>query len=83
MMVGHGSMTAIRGTAITFTDDPFRRPVEDCVRHETDAVILMADGVITAFGPAAEVLPEVPDGVEVRSCTDNGHCCGEVRFRSD
>ena len=70
-MVGHGSMTAIRGTAITFTDDPFRRPVEDCVRHETDAVILMADGVITAFGPAAEVLPEVPDGVEVHSYSDS------------
>ncbi len=21
--------------------------------------------------------------IDVRSCTDNGHCCGEVRFRSD
>ncbi len=21
--------------------------------------------------------------VNVRSCTDNGHCCGKVRFRSD
>ena len=64
-MADGNSLTAIRGSALTFTDDPFRNPVEDCMRHESDAVIIMADGKIIEFGPANEVLPKVPDGVEV------------------
>ncbi|MCZ6719088.1 MAG: guanine deaminase [Gammaproteobacteria bacterium] len=69
-MADGNSVTAIRGAALTFTDDPFRNPVEDCMRHESDAVIIMADGKITEFGPANEVLPKVPDGVEVTTYSD-------------
>ncbi len=49
-MVANGSVTAIRGAVLTFTVDPFRTPVEDCMRHESDAVIIMADGKVSEFG---------------------------------
>jgi len=69
-MAGNDSVTAIRGAALTFTDDPFHKPVEDCMRYETDAVIIMSEGVVSEFGPAGEVLPKVPDGVEVKTYDD-------------
>ncbi len=50
-MTDDNSLTAIRGSALTFTDDPFRNPVEDCMRHESDAVIIMAAGAPAVGGP--------------------------------
>ena len=49
-MVANGSVTAIRGAVLTFTDNPFRTPVEDCMLHESDAVIIMADNKVSEFG---------------------------------
>ena len=43
-MAASGSATAIRGAALTFTDNPFRVQVEQCMQHETDAVVIMAHG---------------------------------------
>ena len=58
--------TAIRGPALTFTGDPFRDGLEKTMVHEPDAIVAMADGRITHFGPASRVLRELPAGIEVR-----------------
>lgn len=60
-----GGVSAIRGAALTYTDDPFRKPVEDCFVYESDALIVMQDGKILQFGPASELMPGLPEGTEV------------------
>ena len=57
---------ALRGPALTFTGDPFRDGLERAMVHEPDAIVAMADGLITHFGPADTVLPTLPAGLEVR-----------------
>ena len=57
---------ALRGPALTFTGDPFRDGLERTMVHEPDAIVAMADGHITHFGPAASVLPDLPTGLEIR-----------------
>jgi guanine deaminase len=47
----HAAITALRGPALTFTGDPFLVGKERAVRHETDALIVIDNGTITAFGP--------------------------------
>ena len=58
--------TAIRGPALTFTGDPFRDGLEKTMVHEPDAIVAMADGRITHFGPASRVASELPAGIEIR-----------------
>ncbi len=58
-------VTAIRGAALSYSKSPFEHPLAECVVHETDALIVMRDGVIESFGPAIELLGSLPDGVEV------------------
>jgi guanine deaminase len=60
---------ALRGAALTFTDDPFRVGVQDAMRHESDAIVAMAGGKITHFGPASEVQSKLPAGTNI---TQNG-----------
>jgi guanine deaminase len=43
--------TALRGPALTFIDDPFLVGPASAVRYESDALILIRDGRIAAFGP--------------------------------
>lgn len=57
--------TAIRGAALSYSKDPFRHPLEDCVVYEADALIVMRDGVIESFGPAAEIQASLPEGTTV------------------
>ncbi|UYN95272.1 MAG: guanine deaminase [Enhydrobacter sp.] len=58
--------TAIRGPALTFTGDPFRDGLEATMRHIPDAIVVMADGRITHFGPADRIAAELPAGMEPR-----------------
>ena len=58
--------TAVRGPAITFTGDPFRDGLERTMVHEPDAIVAMADGRVTHFGPASTVSRMLPSGIEVR-----------------
>ena len=58
--------TAVRGPVLTFTGDPFRDGLEKTMVHEPDAIVAMADGRITHFGPAERVLGELPAGIEIR-----------------
>ncbi|GGD60360.1 guanine deaminase [Pseudoxanthomonas indica] len=57
---------AIRGPALTFRGDPFQEGLEATMVYESDAVVAMADGRITHFGPAAQVLPQLPAGLAVK-----------------
>ena len=53
-------VTAIRGAALSYSKSPFEHPLDECVVHETDALIVMRDGVIESFGPGTIVVREVP-----------------------
>ncbi|MDO8188616.1 guanine deaminase [Conexibacter sp. JD483] len=68
--------TAVRGHAISFRGDPFF--VDDALVDVEDALIVSSDGVITAFGPYAELRDQVPDGVEVVHYPDALICAGFV-----
>ena len=59
-------LSAIRGPALTFTGDAFSAGVEATMRYEADAVIGMAGGRITHFGPAAAVKSALPAGTHIK-----------------
>lgn len=58
-------VTAVRGDLVYFTGNPFDTPVEECFVHQPDGVVVMANGLVTRVGPAAEILPGLPDGTPV------------------
>jgi guanine deaminase len=58
-------VTAIRGPALTYTGDPFQQGLDETMRYEPDAIVAMADGRITEFGPARAVRPKLPRGTKV------------------
>jgi len=60
-------VTAIRGPALTYTGDPFKNGLEHTMVYESDAIVAMADGKITHFGPASKVEAELPPGTKVRN----------------
>ena len=60
-----GVVTAIRGPALTFRGDPFAGGPEAVTVHEPDAIIVMEGGRIARFGPAAEIAPLLPPGLDV------------------
>ncbi|HET7889421.1 MAG TPA: guanine deaminase [Bradyrhizobium sp.] len=59
--------TAIRGPVLTFTGNPFTHGVEKTAVYEPDAIVAMADGRITDFGPAQIVGRRLPAGTEVKN----------------
>src|SRR5258705_260847 len=63
---GHLLMIAIRGPVLTYTGDAFRDGLESTMHYEPDAMVAMADGKITHFGPANEVRAQLPDGTVVK-----------------
>jgi guanine deaminase len=58
---------ALRGPALTFADDPSRAGVDAAMRYESDAIMVMADGTISHFGPATRIAPQLPPGIDVRN----------------
>ncbi|HEU5136217.1 MAG TPA: guanine deaminase [Steroidobacteraceae bacterium] len=58
-------LTAIRGPVVTYTGDAFLDGLESTMRYEPDAIVAMADGRITHFGPAAQVRAQLPDDTGV------------------
>jgi guanine deaminase len=64
--MGKNGTTAVRGAVLTYTGDAFLRGIEETMRYEPDAIIAMADGKITHFGPADKVRPELPADIPVR-----------------
>ena len=58
-------MTALRGAAMTFAGDPFAVPEDDALVFESDALVVMRDGRIMAFGPADTLLPSLPPAATI------------------
>src|SRR5699024_3470226 len=58
------------GPALTFKDNPFIAGDDAAMHYEPDAVIVMQDGVITAFGDYASLKPSL-DGVAVTHYPDS------------
>jgi guanine deaminase len=63
--------TAIRGPVLTYTGDPFKSGLDHTMVYQSDAIVGMANGLITHFGPAAEVLPQLLAGTEVKDYGSN------------
>jgi len=61
-----GTTTAIRGPVLTYTGDAFAEGLERTMRYEPDAIVAMAGGKVTHFGPAGEVRAQLPRGAKVR-----------------
>ncbi|HKP66229.1 MAG TPA: guanine deaminase, partial [Casimicrobiaceae bacterium] len=62
--------TALRGTALTFKDDPFQVGGEASAHVESDALVLMQDGRIAAFGAFDALKDQLPAGTVVTSYED-------------
>lgn len=60
-----GTKRALRGQAITFRDDPFRVETAAALVHIEDALVLIEDGTIAAFGDYAALRDRIPEGVAV------------------
>jgi guanine deaminase len=62
---------ALRGPALTFTDDPFLVGVERAMRYEPDALIVIEDGSIRAFGAWDRTKSSLPAGAPVTRYGDD------------
>mgnify|MGYP000420336140 FL=1 len=51
---------ALRGPVLTYTGDPVRDGLARTMVHEPDAIVVVQDGHIARFGPAAEIAPSLP-----------------------
>jgi len=72
------SSAAIRGGLLTFTGDPFVHGVAATRRYESDAVVVMQDGRITACGTASDVMPALPEGTRVTHYANALICPGFI-----
>jgi guanine deaminase len=59
--------SALRGPALTYSGDPFAEGLAATMHYEPDAIVAMAGGRITHFGPAAKVSPALPAGTVVEA----------------
>jgi guanine deaminase len=65
------STVAIRGSALTFKDNPFAKPTNECITYEEDAILVFEGGLITKMGPASEVLKSLPKDISIKHYTDS------------
>lgn len=61
---------AIRGSVVTCTDNPFLKPIDDCIVYEEDGIIVIDDGIITDFGPASVIQPKLSSDIEITHYKD-------------
>ncbi len=59
------SIVALRGAALTMRGDPFAIGDAAALHHESDALIVIEDGRIAAFGDYRTLAPGLPAGVVV------------------
>ena len=64
-------VTALRGTIVSFTGDPFLVDPAKAVVHEPDGLIVCRGGVIEAVGPYGSVQASLPSNVPI---TDYSGC---------
>ncbi len=58
------AIKALRGPAIAFRADPFAAASRECLVHHEDALVVIADGRIEAFGPYAELRRSLAASIE-------------------
>jgi guanine deaminase len=61
------TITAIRGPVLTYTGDPFKSGLDHTMVYESDAIVAMANGLITHFGPAEQVRSQLPADIEIKN----------------
>ena len=64
-------VTAIRGPMLTFRADPWLVPESEAVEYESDAVVVMENGLIREVGPANRILPGLPPGAALTRWKDH------------
>ncbi|MCC5846572.1 MAG: guanine deaminase [Verrucomicrobia bacterium] len=64
-------VTAIRGPMLTFRTDPWMVSESESVDYESDALVVMENGLIREVGPADRMLPQLEPGVEVTRWKDH------------
>ncbi len=62
--------SALRGTLVSFKDDPFRSEEKDFLYHEEDGLVVMENGKITDVGPAQALLSKLDPSVTVTHYPD-------------
>ncbi len=65
------SVTAIRGSVLTFTGDPFLEDPARSMRYESDAIVAMGGGLVVDFGAAADVLLRLSPGTKVTAYAES------------
>ena len=75
--MSEASVTALRGTIVGFTGDPFLLDRAQALTHEPDGLILCRDGLIEAVGPHDRLKASLPAGVPV---TDYSGCILSAGF---
>ena len=63
-------IVALRGAALTLRADPFVVGDEAALRYESDALIVIEDGRIKAFGNHAELISDLPSATPVTTYRD-------------
>ena len=58
---------AIRGRVVTFTGDPFEKGLQDTMVYEPDAIVAFGQGIITHFGPADTIKPQLPNALPIHN----------------
>lgn len=67
----------MRGTLVSFTDDPFLVGPDAAFRHEADGLLVCRDGLIEAFGPYHQLWHDLPADVPI---TDYSGCIISAGF---
>jgi guanine deaminase len=65
------TVTALRGTLVSFTDDPFLVDPARAFRHEPDGLVICRDGMIDAVGPYDSIRSTLPPDTPI---TDYSGC---------
>ncbi len=60
---------AIRGSILSFSDDPFVNPAQDCVDYIDDGMVVTQEGRICELGSAADIEPGLTGDVHVDDCS--------------
>ena len=58
--------TVIRGPVLTYTGDPCKSGLDHTMVYESDGIVAIANGLITHFGPADKIRPQLPPGTEIK-----------------
>ncbi|MFA5522068.1 MAG: guanine deaminase [Castellaniella sp.] len=69
-MSSNSTLTALRGPALSFRDNPFLTDDAAALHYEPDALILIRDGIIEQFGDYADLRPLL-DGMEPAHYADS------------